>query len=109
MENLNKAEKFWDKTTSFYDKESQKSIKRVNELLKPESFIILATPCIGEKPLLNSLLKFGSKFDIMPKNTSFRIIELEQSIINERFELIETHRLKPKSPLYLLIAKKLKC
>jgi 2-polyprenyl-3-methyl-5-hydroxy-6-metoxy-1,4-benzoquinol methylase len=88
--------------------ESQKYIQRINELLKPEGFIISATPCMGEKPVLNSLLKIGSKIGIMPKIESFKILEFEQLFINERFELTETYRLKPNSPQYLLIAKKLK-
>jgi hypothetical protein len=44
----------------------------------------------------------------MPKIESFKILEFEQLFINERFELTETYRLKPNSPQYLLIAKKLK-
>jgi hypothetical protein len=60
---------------------------------------------MAEKPSLNSLLKPGSKICIMPEITAFTIIEPEQLIINERFELIETYRLMPKSPQYMLLAK----
>jgi 2-polyprenyl-3-methyl-5-hydroxy-6-metoxy-1,4-benzoquinol methylase len=88
--------------------DSQKVIQRINELLKPEGFIISATPCMGEKPLLNSLFSIGSKIGITPKIKSFKFSELEHFFIKEKFEIIETDCLKQNSPQYLLIAKKLK-
>jgi 2-polyprenyl-3-methyl-5-hydroxy-6-metoxy-1,4-benzoquinol methylase len=87
--------------------ESPKVIQRINELLKPRGFIISATPCMGEKPILKSLFSVGSIIGIMPKIKSFKITELERQITKENFELIETFRLKKNSPQYLIIAKKL--
>jgi 2-polyprenyl-3-methyl-5-hydroxy-6-metoxy-1,4-benzoquinol methylase len=88
--------------------DSHKVIQRINELLKPEGFIISVTPCTGEKPLLNSLFSIGSKIGIMPKIKSFKVSELEHLFIKENFEIIETDCLKLNSPQYSLIAKKLK-
>jgi 2-polyprenyl-3-methyl-5-hydroxy-6-metoxy-1,4-benzoquinol methylase len=87
---------------------SQMVIKRLNELLKPEGHIVSATPCMGERPLLNSLLSIGSKIGITPVIKSFRINELDNLFIKGNFEIIETGFLKQNSPQYLLIAKKLK-
>lgn len=86
----------------------QKVIQRINELLKAGGIIISATPCMGEKPLLNSLLSIGSKIGITPEIISFKTNELENLFLKGNFELIETDYLKKNSPQYLLIAKKLK-
>jgi len=88
--------------------DSQRVIQRMNELLKPGGLIISATPCMGEKPILNSLFSIGSKIGIIPKINSFKISGLEHLFIKENFELIETDCLKPNAPQYFLIAKKLK-
>jgi 2-polyprenyl-3-methyl-5-hydroxy-6-metoxy-1,4-benzoquinol methylase len=87
--------------------ELPKYFQRINELLKPGGFIISATPCMGEKPLLNSLFKIGSKIGIMPKIKSFKNSDLGQLFLNENFEIIENDCLKPNSPQYCLIAKKI--
>ncbi|MFH1000544.1 MAG: class I SAM-dependent methyltransferase [Bacteroidota bacterium] len=86
--------------------EPQKSIQRINELLKPEGFIISLTPCLGESPLLNSLLKIGSKLRLIPRLKSFKISEFEQFFNDENFVQTESYRLKPNSPQYLFIAEK---
>jgi 2-polyprenyl-3-methyl-5-hydroxy-6-metoxy-1,4-benzoquinol methylase len=86
----------------------QKAIQRINKLLKPGGIIISATPCLGEKPLLNSLLSIGSKIGITPEIISFKTNELDNLFIKGNFELVETDYLKKNSPQYLLIAKKFK-
>lgn len=88
--------------------ETQKVIHRINELLKPEGFIVSATPCMGEKPLLNSLFTIGNKLGITPQIKSFKNTELKQLFIHENFELIEADPLKKNSLQYLIIGKKLK-
>jgi 2-polyprenyl-3-methyl-5-hydroxy-6-metoxy-1,4-benzoquinol methylase len=88
--------------------DSQKVIQRMSELLKPEGFIISATPCMGEKPLLNSLFSIVSKIGIMPEINSFRNSDLLNLFIREKFKIIETNCLKLNSPQYSLIAKKIK-
>jgi 2-polyprenyl-3-methyl-5-hydroxy-6-metoxy-1,4-benzoquinol methylase len=88
--------------------DSHKVIQRLNELLKPDGYIISATPCMGEKPLLNILFSIGSKIGITPELISFKTNELENLFIKGNFEILETGSLKKNSPQYLLIAKKLK-
>ena len=85
----------------------QKVIQRITELLKPGGIIISATPCMGEKPLYNSLLSIGSKIGITPEIISFTTNELDNLFVKGNFELIEAGNLKNNSPEYLLIAKKL--
>ena len=87
--------------------DSQEVIKRLSELLKPEGHIISATPCMGEKPILNTLFSIGSKIGITPEIKSFKSDELDNLFIKGNFEIIETDFLKKNSPQYLLIAKKL--
>jgi 2-polyprenyl-3-methyl-5-hydroxy-6-metoxy-1,4-benzoquinol methylase len=87
---------------------SQWVIQRLYELLKPGGYIISATPCMGEKPLLNSLFSIGSRIGITPEIKSFKTCELDNIFIQGNFEIIETDCLKKNSPHYLLIAKKLK-
>jgi 2-polyprenyl-3-methyl-5-hydroxy-6-metoxy-1,4-benzoquinol methylase len=88
--------------------DSQEVIKRLNELLKPGGYIVSATPCMGEKPILNSLFSIGSKIGITPEIKAFKTNELDNLFIKGNFEMIETDFLKQNSPQYLLIAKKLK-
>jgi 2-polyprenyl-3-methyl-5-hydroxy-6-metoxy-1,4-benzoquinol methylase len=86
--------------------DTQKVVQRISELLKPGGFIISATPCMGEKTLLNSLLKIGSILGIIPKIKSFKNSELERIFINENMEVTENIPLKLNSTQYLLIAQK---
>jgi 2-polyprenyl-3-methyl-5-hydroxy-6-metoxy-1,4-benzoquinol methylase len=88
--------------------DSQKAIQRIYELLKPGGLIISATPCMGERPVLNSLFSIGSKIGITPVIKSFKISGLEHSFIKEKFNIIETNCLKQNSPQYMIIAKKIK-
>jgi 2-polyprenyl-3-methyl-5-hydroxy-6-metoxy-1,4-benzoquinol methylase len=87
--------------------DSKEVIKRLNKLLKPDGYIVSATPCMGEKPILNSLFSIGSKIGITPVIKSFKTNELDNLFIKGNFEMIETDYLKHNSPQYLLIAKKL--
>lgn len=85
---------------------SRYAIQRCFELLKPGGFIISATPCMGEKPLLNSLFSVGSKLGITPSIIPFKFTGLEQLFTEAQFEIIETGALKPNSPQYVAVGKK---
>jgi len=86
--------------------DAQKHVKRISELLKPGGFIISATPCMAEKPLLNNLLKIGSMLGIIPKIKSFKNSKVERIFIDENMEVTENIPLKLNSTQYLLIAQK---
>ena len=86
--------------------DTPKVMQRINELLKPGGLIISATPCMGEKPFLSSLLSLVSKIGLVPSIRSFRISELQDSIASGNFEIVETECLVQSSQQYFIVAKK---
>ncbi len=82
-------------------------MQRINELLKPGGLIISATPCMGEKTFLSILFSLVSKIGLIPNIRSFKISELEDSIANGNFEIVETECLHQSSQQYFIVAKKL--
>ncbi|WP_425465559.1 hypothetical protein [Paenibacillus hemerocallicola] len=56
--------------------DEQMVLQRINELLRPGGLLISATPCVGEKLLLKSLLWFAGKFGLTPDIRSFKIRDL---------------------------------
>jgi 2-polyprenyl-3-methyl-5-hydroxy-6-metoxy-1,4-benzoquinol methylase len=87
--------------------DSQKVIQRMNGLLKPGGLIISATPCMGEKSVLNSIFSIVSKIGIIPKVKSFKFLELENLITKENFKTIENRCLHQNSTQYFIVAKKI--
>jgi 2-polyprenyl-3-methyl-5-hydroxy-6-metoxy-1,4-benzoquinol methylase len=87
--------------------DSEKVMQRMNHLLKPGGLIISATPCMGEKPVLNSLFSIAGKIGIIPKITSFKFAELGSLITKENFEIVETECLQLSSQQYFIVAKKI--
>lgn len=86
--------------------DTPKVMKRMNELLKPGGLIISASPCMGEKTFLSILLSLVGKIGLIPNIRSFKISELEDSIANGNFEIVETECLHKSSPEYFIVAKK---
>jgi len=87
--------------------EPQKYFQRVNQLLKPGGLIISSTPCMSETLLLNSVLKLFSFIGLTPKLNSFSSSDLENMLLKESFKILELKRIKPKSPVYICILKKM--
>ncbi len=85
--------------------DTPKVMQRINELLKPGGLIISATPCI-RGTFLGVLLWPVSKIGLIPPITLFKISELEDSIANGNFEIIETECLHQSGQLYFIVAKK---
>ncbi len=86
--------------------DTPKVMQRINELLRPGGLIISTTPCMGEKTFLSILLSLVSKIGLIPNIRSFKISELEDSIANGNFEIVETECLYQRSPEYFIVAKK---
>ncbi len=86
--------------------DTHKVMQRINELLRPGGLIISATPCMGEKTFLSILLSLVGKIGLIPNIRSFKISELEDSIANGNFEIVETECLLQSSPEYFIVAKK---
>jgi 2-polyprenyl-3-methyl-5-hydroxy-6-metoxy-1,4-benzoquinol methylase len=87
--------------------DTPKVMQRINELLKPGGLIISATPCMGEKTFLSILLSLVSKIGLIPKFRSFKSSELEDSIVNGNFEIVETECLHQSGQQYFIVAKKI--
>jgi 2-polyprenyl-3-methyl-5-hydroxy-6-metoxy-1,4-benzoquinol methylase len=87
--------------------EPQKYFQRLHQILKPGGLIISSTPCMSEAPLLNNVLKCFSLIGLTPKLNSFTSTEMKKLFIKASFELIELNKIKPKSPQYICILKKL--
>lgn len=81
-------------------------LQRMNDLLKPEGLLISATPCVGEKIFLKSLLSFAGKVGLLPSIRSFKIRHLVDAIEKGNFSIVETDCLKKSSQEYFIVARK---
>jgi len=81
-------------------------IQRINKLLKPGGLFISATPCMGEKALLNKLLILAGRVGLVPKIKSYRINNLVSFIEKENFSVVETSCLKESSQEYFVVFRK---
>ncbi|MFC5401172.1 class I SAM-dependent methyltransferase [Cohnella soli] len=82
------------------------ALRRMNELLKPGGLLISATPCVGEKIVLKSLLSFAGRVGLMPKIRSYKIRHLVDSVEKGNFSIVESNGLKKSSQEYFIIARK---
>jgi 2-polyprenyl-3-methyl-5-hydroxy-6-metoxy-1,4-benzoquinol methylase len=86
---------------------TDKIMQRIHELLKPGGFFISLTPCLGEKMFLSNLLGLIRRMGILPYIRRFKISELEKSIIEGSFQLVESKCIDNNPLEYFIIAKKL--
>ena len=86
--------------------EPQRVMRRMYELLKPGGLLISTTPCIGGKTFQWMVLSLVSKIGLIPMIRSFKISELEASIIKENFEIIETECVVQSTHQFFIVAKK---
>ncbi len=96
-----------------YFKDVQKVVKRMNNLLKPGGLIITSTACLKEKRTFvgifsSSIIFILKKLRILPYLKFFKMSELEETITNCGFNIIETEVLidKPATE-YFIVAQKL--
>ncbi|MFE4573736.1 class I SAM-dependent methyltransferase [Paenibacillus chitinolyticus] len=82
-------------------------LRRMNELLKPGGLLISATPCVGEKIFLSSLLFFAGRVGLAPKIRSFKIRNLVVTIEEGNFSIVESECLKKSSQEYFIVARKI--
>jgi ubiquinone biosynthesis O-methyltransferase len=95
-----------------YFKDTEKLMKRMNELLKPGGLIITATACLKENNklrnyLMGSLLSLLKRLKILPYVKFFKKNELKNQIFKGNFQILET-KLLSYSPAveYFIVAKK---
>lgn len=72
-------------------------MSRVNQLLKPGGFFISATPCLGEKTFVSTLINVPvhvlSKIGILPHINFLSVSGLIVLLTNENFKIIENESL----------------
>lgn len=87
---------------------AQEDIDRINELLKPGGLFISATACLSEHRSFVSLsMKLVSKIGLVPYLNPLKITELEDSIVEGGFEIMETEALIQSPSQYYVVAKKI--
>lgn len=94
--------------------ETQKVMQRINELLKPGGLFISATACLGEKQTFSGILAFillkiavfFMKIGGIPGVRFFTISELEDSITDQNFQIVETVSLAQITTNRFIVAKK---
>ena len=87
--------------------DTQKTIQRINDLLKPGGLVISVIPCFKEKIFLNISLTLLSKIGLAPDIKSFKANELEDLIAKANFQTIESESLHQGIPQYVIVAKKI--
>ena len=89
--------------------DTQKAVQRINELLKPGGLVISSTACMGENKtsFISILLFLVMKIGIIPSIKFFKISELEDSIANGNFQIVETESLTHNPTSYFIVAKKI--
>lgn len=88
--------------------DERKTLKRINELLKPGGFFISETVCLAEKKsFLSILFNIISKMGIVPNLTNLKSSELENLIIECNFQIVETEKIQSKPLIHFIVAKKL--
>jgi len=85
----------------------EKVIRRISELLKPGGIFISSSACLAqEKAIIGKFLSFLSKIKLVPHVKLFNIKELENSIVEGNFQIVEKEKNFQGKFSYLVIAKK---
>jgi len=87
--------------------DEQIAIQRMHELLKPGGLLISATPCVGEKPLLKSLLFLAGRTGLVPRIRAFKIRHLVDTIEQGKFSIVEADFLKQRTKEYFIVARRI--
>jgi 2-polyprenyl-3-methyl-5-hydroxy-6-metoxy-1,4-benzoquinol methylase len=73
--------------------DSTQAIDRISQLLKPGGIFISATPCLGEKAFVSTLLNMPvfllSKIGLLPQIEFFSVSRLTELITNANFQIVD--------------------
>ena len=78
----------------------------IAELLKPGGYFVSMTPCLGEKTVVNGLLKMAGKIRLVPIISCFKTDELTSLHSKAKLELIENRSIDGNPLEYFVIARK---
>ena len=88
--------------------DTQATLHRVSELLKPDGLLISITPCLGESRMLFSiLLPVVHALRIVPYVRLLELSELDGLIAQQGFETVEKESSNQIPPDYFVVARKL--
>lgn len=83
-------------------------IRRIYSLLKPDGLFILETACMGEKgKIIGELVRLAGKLGFLPLINLLTTRQIEQSLEQAGFSIVDKTRYSESNDEYTLIAKKL--
>jgi ubiquinone/menaquinone biosynthesis C-methylase UbiE len=90
----------------------QQTVQRINQLLKPGGYFISSTPCLGEKKamvnhLLSPIFIVPSRLGIIPYINLFKTKDLEDLLIHQNYQMVETKKFVNGLTEYLIVARKM--
>ena len=89
-------------------KNTEKVLKRINDLLKTGGLIISETPCMGhKKSLLSIILLLSSKIRLFPSINFLKFSELEGLVVQGNFQIIDSEKTTQSPSKMFFVAKKL--
>jgi len=83
------------------------ALRRMHKLLKPGGVLISATPCVGEKIFLRSILYCVGRVGLVPHIRSFKLNQLVNTMEEGDFSIVEKDCLKKSSQEYFIVARKI--
>lgn len=87
--------------------DTSEAVRRISELLKPEGLFISKTVCMGEQnKLWRILIYIMQRLGIAPYVNYLSILELEEFITNDNFQIVETGVYPPSPPSRFIVARK---
>jgi ubiquinone/menaquinone biosynthesis C-methylase UbiE len=87
----------------------QMVIRRVNELLIPGGYFISVSACLKEEnPIFRYALPLLSRTGLVPHVNIFGISELETSITNTGFQIVEAKQLESEAKSHYIAARKIR-
>ena len=102
----------FDVVTAFYVlhffEDIDEVIRRIYGLLKPDGLFILETACMGEKgKIMGELVRLAGKLGFLPLINLLTTRQIEQTLEQAGFSIVDKTRFSESNDEYTLIAKKL--
>jgi len=87
--------------------DTELTIRRIHQLLKPDGLFISVTPCLGERNfVIKVLFKFLAKINLLIPVNPFSIIELEKLLSTPGFTVVELSNLNNMDSTVFVVSKK---